>query len=192
MKRIIFFLFAGISLVLAGCSQNTYSRLRDQEDRLIANYISRNELVILSEEPDENHVWGEKEYYKVRRYDNFYFHLIERGDSIRVDSISPTETDTVNQKIVSNDVIVVRYKKFGLTEIADTMSYWTTLDEAYPMEFHQGNTSDCECVAWHAAVQLMKYPNSQCEIIVPSKLGFADDQTTVTPYVYIMKIKVKH
>ena len=123
MKRIIFFLFAGISLVLAGCSQNTYSRLRDQEDRLIANYISRNELVILSEEPDENHVWGEKEYYKVRRYDNFYFHLIERGDSIRVDSISPTETDTVNQKIVSNDVIVVRYKKFGLTEIADTMSY---------------------------------------------------------------------
>jgi hypothetical protein len=37
----------------------------------------------------------------------------------------------------------------------------------------------------------MKYTDSQCEIIVPSKLGFVDDQTTVTPYVYILKIKVR-
>ena len=58
-------------------------------------------------------------------------------------------------------------------------------------EFHYGNTSDCDCVAWHVAVKLMKYPESQCQVIVPSKLGFSDDQTTVTPYVYILKIKVK-
>jgi len=191
MKKTIFFLVAGIGMILAGCSQNTYSRLRDQEDRLIANYISRNNLTILTEEPNDDHKWGEKEYYKVRKYDNLYFHLIERGDSIRVDSISPERKDTVNQKILTNNVIIVRYKKFGLTEIADTMSYWTTLDQAYPMEFHLGNTSECDCVAWHVAVQLMKYPNSQCEVIVPSKLGFSEDQTTVTPYVYIMKIKVK-
>ena len=37
----------------------------------------------------------------------------------------------------------------------------------------------------------MKYPDSQCEIIVPSKMGFSEEQSTVTPYVYIMKIKVK-
>ena len=186
MKRTLFFLLAGISIIITGCSQNTYSRLRDQEDKLIANYISRNNLTILMEEPAVDHVWAEKEFYKVQGYDNLYFHLIERGDSTRVDG-----TDTVNLSIVANDVIIARYKQFGLTEEADTLSYWTTLDQAYPLEFHYGNTSECECVAWHVAIKLMKYPDSMCEVIVPSKLGFSNEQTTVTPYVYILKIKVK-
>ena len=186
MKRTIFFLLAGIGLVIAGCSQNTYSRLRDQEDKLIANYISRNNLTILTEEPAVDQVWAEKEFYKVKGYDNLYFHLISRGDSIRVDG-----TDTVDLSIATNDIIIARYKQFGLTENADTLSYWTTLDQAYPLEFHYLNTSECECVAWHIAIKLMKYPESQCEVIVPSKLGFSNEQTTVTPYVYILKIKVK-
>ena len=38
----------------------------------------------------------------------------------------------------------------------------------------------------------MKYPNSQCQIIVPSKQGFDDDNTSVTPYIYILKIQVKN
>ena len=78
-----------------------------------------------------------------------------------------------------------------LKENADTMSYWTTLDQAYPREFHFNNTVDCECIGWHVAVKLMKYSDAQCEIIVPSKLGFTEDQTSVTPYVYILKIKIK-
>lgn len=191
MKRTIYFLLVGIGLVIAGCSQNTYSNMRNQEDRLIANYISRNGLIILDEEPDVNHVWGEKEYYKLRNVDNFYFHLISRGDSVRIDSISPTKNDTVDLTIVANDLIIVRYKQFGLKEDADTMSYWTTQDRAYPTEFHYGNTQECECTAWHLAIGLMKYPDSQCEIIVPSKLGFSTDQDSVDPYVYILKIKVK-
>ena len=98
----------------------------------------------------------------------------------------------MDQTIISNDLIVARYKKFALTENADTISYWTTLDQAFPIEFHYLNTSECECTAWHYAVRLMKYPDSQCEIIVPSKLGFSAEQNSVTPYVYILKIKVKH
>ena len=191
MKKICLFWLFGAALIAAGCTSNTYSKLRDQEDKLIENYISRNNLVILKEEPSIDHVWAEKEYYQVEGYDNLYFHLIERGDSIRVDSISPTENDTVDLEIIINDLIVMRYKKFSLTENADTLSYWTTLDQAFPTEFHYGNTSDCDCVAWHVAVKLMKYPESQCQVIVPSKLGFSNDQTTVTPYVYILKIKVK-
>lgn len=189
--QIIFALLCIGALIVTGCSSNTYSRLRNQEDKLIENYISRNGLVIVEEEPSIDHVWGKKEYYKVQGYDNLYFHLIERGDSVRIDSVAPDVNDTVDLEILTNDLIVMRYKKFGLTENADTLSYWTTLDQAYPYEFHFGNTSDCECVGWHVAVKLMKYPNSQCEVIVPSKLGFSDEQTTVTPYVYIMKIKVK-
>ena len=191
MKKSLFCGLIGLVFLATGCNNNTYSRLRDQEDKLIANYISRNGLTIVNEEPAMDHVWGEKEYYKVKGEDNFYFHLISRGDSIRIDSISETESDTIDLEIIANDVIITRYKRFGLTENADTLSYWTTLEQAYPYEFHYYNTSECECWAWHLAVKLMKYPESSCEIIVPSKLGFASEQSTVTPYVYIMKINVK-
>ena len=177
-------------VVLSSCNQ-TYSNQRRAEDRLIGNYISRNELNIFYEEPAADYVWAEKDYLKVPGYDNFYFHLIERGDSVRYDTLSSGRVDTVDLKIVANDLIVVRYKQFELTEYADTMSYWTTLDQAYPYEFHYLNTSDCEAVGWHLAVKYMKYPNSQCQIIQPSKLGFDVDQNSVTPYGYIMKIKVK-
>ena len=186
-------MLVGIVLIAAGCSGNTYSYLRDQEDKLIANYISRNGFVVLKEEPDVNHVWTEKEYYKmnVPNYGDFYFHLISRGDSVRIDSVSPTRIDTVDTEILFNDLIVVRYKRFGLEENADTLSNWSTLDQGYPVEFHYGNMSQCESAAWQSAISLMKYPESQCQIIVPSKLGFSAEQQTVTPYAYIMKIKVK-
>jgi hypothetical protein len=177
MKRNILFLLFGLAILATACSNNTYSELRKKEDKLIANYISRNNLQIVTEEPEDDHVWSEKEYYKVSGYDDFYYHQIVQGDT--------------TQKIVTNDLIIMRYKKFGLTEGADTLSYWTTLDQAYPAEFHYGNTSECDAVAWHLAIKLMKYADSQCEIIVPSKLGFSTDQETVTPYVYILKIKVK-
>ena len=61
MKRIGLFLFAGMILIGAGCSNNTYSDLRNQEDKLIANYISRNHLSILTEEPAEDYIWKENE-----------------------------------------------------------------------------------------------------------------------------------
>ena len=191
IQRVISCILISIAFLTTACTSNTYSRLRDQEDKLIANYISRNNLVILKEEPETDHVWAEKEYYKVVGYDNLYFHLISRGDSIRIDSISPTREDTVDLQIISNDLIIARYKRFELTENADTLSYWTTLDQPYPTEFHYLNTSECDIVAWHLAISLMRYPDSQCEIIVPSKLGDSNAQQYVTPYVYILKIKVK-
>lgn len=176
MKKTVFFLLIGIALIGAGCQGNTYSNLRNKEKKLIKNYISRNDLNILTEEPDEDYVWGEKDYYKVEGYDDLYFHLRYRGDS---------------GEVIANDLIVTRYKKFELTEGADTLSYWTTLDQAHPYEFQYGNLSSCEAQGWHMAVKLMKNTNSECEVIVPSKLGFDAEQMSVTPYVYIMNIKVK-
>jgi hypothetical protein len=177
MKKTILLLLIGMAMIATGCNSNTYSRLRDKEDKLIKNYLSRNNINVLTEEPDEDYVWGEKDYYKVSGYDDLYFHLRKQGDT------------TYTVKV--NDVIVARYKKFELTEDPDTVSYWTTLDQAFPREFHYQNGAECECVGWHVAVKLMKYADAQCEIIVPSKLGFTEDQTSVTPYVYILKIKVK-
>ena len=200
MKRVIICLLIGLPILFASCAGNTYSALRQEEDRLIANYLSRNNINVLKEEPAIDYVWGEKDYYQVPGYDNLYFHLISRGDSVRLDSISPTKVDTVDMSIVRNDVIITRYKKFGLTENPDTLSYWTTLDQAHPYEFFygitsgtaSGNTQICEAIGWHEAVRLMKYPNSQCQIIVPSKQGFDADQTSVTPYIYLLKIQVKN
>lgn len=179
-------------LSLTGCNNNSYNSLRSAEDKLIANYISRNQLNILTKEPADDYVWGERDYLKVPGYDNFYFHLIYRGDSVRIDSVSPTRFDTIDLEIEAGDLIVLRYKQFELTENADTLSYWTTLDQAYPYEFHYMNTIDCEAVGWHLAVKYMKYPYSECQIIQPSKLGFSAEQNSVTPYGYIMKIKVKN
>jgi len=180
------------ALALTGCNQTSYNSLRNKEDKLIENYISRNGLNILKEEPADDYVWGEKDFLKVPGYDNFYFHLIHRGDSIRIDSVSPERFDTVDLEIEAGDVIVMRYKQFELTENADTLSYWTTLDQAYPLEFHYLNFVDCESVGWHLAVKYMKYPYSECQIIQPSKLGFSAEQNSVTPYGYIMRIKVKN
>ena len=176
MKKTLLFVLAGLTLMVCSCSQNTYSSLRNKEDKLIANYISRQGLHILQEEPALDYEWGEKDFYKVAGYDNFYFHLRHRGDSA---------------DIVPNDEIVTRYKKFQLMENADTLSYWTILDQAYPYTFLYGNLSSCEAEAWHVAVRLMKHSDAQCEVLVPSKLGFVDDQSSVTPYMYILKIKVK-
>ena len=191
MKQTLYILLLGMVAVLSACSGTNYSDLRNKEDKLIANYISRNGLNILKEEPADDYVWGEKDYLLVPGYDNFYFHLIKRGDSIRIDTINPDHPDTVDLTIEANSTIVMRYKRYALTENADTLSSWTTLDQAYPTEFHYMNTTDCEAIGWHVAVKLMKYPDSQCQIIQPSKMGFTEEQTSVTPYGYIMKIKVR-
>ena len=183
MKRTIFWMLIGIALMATGCKSNTYSKLRAKEDKLIKNYIKRNNLNILTEEPDSTYVWGEKDYYKVEGYDDLYFHLRARGDN--------------SYTVKRNDVIVARYKKFELTENPDTLSYWTTLDQANPYEFYYGITSGtasgttaiCESIGWHEAVRLMKHPRAECEIIVPSKQGFSEDETSVTPYEYIIQIK---
>lgn len=185
-KSLLFVVMASWVMIIAGCSSNTYSNLRAEEDKQIDNYVSRNNLNILTSLPADGQ-WGTKDYYKVPGYDKLYFHLISRGDSVWMDEDS-VEHDLT---IIANDLVVVRYKKFDLSEYPDTISYWSTLDQAYPYEFHYGNTSDCEAIGWHEAVKLMKYPDSQCEIIVPSKQGFNAEQMSVTPYVYIMKIKVK-
>ncbi len=186
-KRTIHLLLCGIALLCAGCAGNTYSRLRDQEDKLIENYISRNNINVLKEVPDEDYIWAENDYLLVPGYDDLYFHLRYEGDSIFIDGDDTIELDPIEPQ----ETVVMRYKKFPLTENADTLSYWTILDQAYPTEFKYMNTSTCEAVGWHIAVQYMQYTNAECQIICPSKLGFDDDQSSVTPYCYIMRMKIK-
>ena len=164
---------------MTGCNANTYSALRNAEDRLIGDFLARNQIRIITSLPEDD-VWDEKDYYKVPgNYDDLYFHLIQRGE--------------VDREIQRGDVVVTRYMKFQLEAGADTLRYWNSLDDPDPYSFVYGVTSGtgkiCESVGWHEAVRLMKYPGSICEIIVPNKQGFLDDEMSVTPWVYIIKIQ---
>jgi len=166
-------------MLITGCSGNTYSALRAQEDALISDFINRNQWNIIYFLPEDD-AWGEKDYYKIQtsiwgtNYDDLYFHLRKPGDP--------------SKEVTYGDIIVARYKKFRLEAGADTLSYWTTIDKVDPEEFIYGQLSGCESRGWHEAVRLMKYPEAECEILVPSKQGFSDDEMSVTPYVYIIKI----
>lgn len=187
MKKILVLLAAALCLVLTGCNKNSYSQQRKAENKLIENFISRHNINVLTTEPADDYVWAENDYLLVPGYDNFYFHLRQAGDSINVD-----EGDTIRiEPIDAQETVVMRYRKFALTENADTLYYWSTLDQAYPTEFKYLNTSTCEATGWHVAVKYMKYTNAECQIICPSKLGFTTDQNSVTPYCYIMKMKIK-
>lgn len=188
MKKIVLGLTIVLGIALTSCSGNTYSSQRNAEDKLIENYLSRNHINVLIDEPADDYQWAENDYLLVPGYDDLYFHLRNRGDSLFIDEDGDT---TKIDAIEPLETVVMRYKKFALTENADTLSYWSTLDQAYPNEFQYGNTTQCEAVGWHMAVKYMKYTNAECQIICPSKCGFSTDANSVTPYCYIMKMKIK-
>ena len=61
MKKRITIALAACALLLMGCSGTSYNSQRRAENKLIENYLSRNEINVLTEEPAEDYVWGEKD-----------------------------------------------------------------------------------------------------------------------------------
>lgn len=108
MKKMILMALTGLLIVLAGCTGTSYSNLRNKEDKLIHNYLRRNHIHIIRSLPEDD-VWEEKDYYKVPGYDDLYFHLHERGDSVYYDTIG-SRVDTIDMTILINQTVVVRYK----------------------------------------------------------------------------------
>ena len=173
----ILLLLGAAAAVLTSCNANSYSSELKAEKQLIEDYIARENINVIYEMPENDADWGEKDYYQVNGYDYLYFHLIKRG---------PQENP-----ITATETVVMRFKQYTLTTTPDTADYWTTLNSAYPLEFTYLTDYTTAPTAWHVAVGLMKYNDSECKIICPSKLGFTDDQSTVTPYGYHMKMKIK-
>ena len=162
-------------ILLIGCNNNTYSDDLKEEQKLIENFIARQGITVVTEEPTE---WGDNVYWKVPDYDNFYFHLVERGDT------TFTELD-------AKDLVLLRYRQYTLEAYADTISCWTTQDTPYPVELQYLVQSEASCMGWQVALQYMKYSGAECKIICPSKLGFSEQNSLVIPYGYDMKIKIK-
>ncbi len=189
MRKFIIFSIVGILAgILAGCSNNTYSSDLKAEKKLIEDYIARQGIHVIYDLPADSVEWPEKDYYQVNGYDYLYFHLTHRGSPFHINDKGDTiRTDSV----IATETVVMRYKKYTLTVNADTADYWTTLNSAYPLEFTYLTDYTTAPVAWHVAVGLMKYSDSECKIICPSKRGFTEDGNTVTPYGYDLKMKIK-
>ena len=162
-------------LTFSACKEsNVYSDLLKEERKLIEDYIARNGITVVTEEPQE---WGEKVYWQVPDYDNFYFHLVDQGD-------------TTQTEIEAKEIVLLRFKRYTLDEYADTLYNWTTQDSPEPIKFQYMINSDNSCTGWQMAVKYMKYSGAQCKIICPSTLGFTDDNSNVIPYGYDMKIQI--
>lgn len=171
------FMIATIAvLTITGCKDrdSVYSVQRKAEKKLIEEYIKRENIKVLNEFPADNQ-FADNEY--VLTESGLYFQLVDEG----------TGTDT----IAYNDKVILRYKRWGLNSYSDTISYWTTDESAYPLTFQYGISSDYSCEAWQEAVGYMKRNNSHAKLIVESKLGFSDDENSVTPYAYEIKIKIQ-
>ena len=156
------------------CNQNSYSAKRKAEDKLIADFIERQHINVIYEEPEDT-PWGEKDYLKVPGYDGLYFHLDASGDS----------SYTVKER----DKIYVRYIRYTLDAIADTASYMNTTEQAYPTTFSYSAYETSVPTGWLVAVKYMKHSGASCKIICPSKQGLDTEKNSVTPYGYDMKIQ---
>lgn len=168
-------LLLSIVFVLIGCNNNTYSDDLKEEQQLIENFIQRQGIQVVTEEPTE---WGDNVYWKLPDYDNYYFHLVQQGD-------------TASAELEAKDKVLLRYRQYTLDAYADTISYWTTLDSPNPVELQYMVSSQASCTGWQLALQYMKYSGAECKIICPSKLGFTDQNSNVIPFGYDMKIQIK-
>lgn len=174
-KKINIALLLSIVFIAVGCNQNTYSDDLKEEEKLIENFIQRQGIQVVTEEPTE---WGENVYWKLPDYDNYYFHLVNAGD-------------TSSAEIEAKDKVNLRYRQYTLEAYADTISCWTTQDSPEPVVLQYLVASSSSCSGWQIALQYMKYSGAECKIICPSKLGFTDQNTSVIPYGYDMKIQIK-
>lgn len=178
MKTKIIFILLAVALCGTACKKNNvYSDLLKAERKLIESYIQTHNIHVVDsiEMPT---VWEDNMYWKVPDYDNFYFHLVALGD-------------TTQAELEKNEVVCLRFIRYGLEPYTDTLYNWTTLDSPNPIKFTYDPlrvTSEQTCLGWQLALKHMKYKGSQCKIICPSKLGFSEENSSVTPYAYDLKI----
>lgn len=177
MKKIQLILMGIVLLIAYGCNSNIYSEQLKKERALIESYIKRTGIQVVDTLP-ANDAWTENLYYRVPGYDNFYFQMVELGD-------------TTQPELEAEEVVLLRFKRYTLNEYPDSLFNWGTMDSADPIRLQYMVNSETSCTGWQIALQYMKYHESQCKIICPSKMGFSEENASVTPYGYDLKIKIK-
>ena len=181
MKKIQWIMMGIVLMLTYSCKSNIYSEQLKAERALIENYIARQGIVVVDTLPADDK-WGEKVYYRVPDYDNFYFHMVELGDTL---------SSAEEAEIESGETVLLRYKRYTLNEYPDTIYNWTTMDSSEPIKLQYMVASSNSCTGWQLAIKYMKHTGAECKIICPSKLGFEEANSSVTPYGYDLKIKIK-
>lgn len=192
MRKTSIYILSLLGLILASCNNNTYSNALKEEEKLIENFIKLQGIIVVKDQPTTMEEWKKMSsdstkvhlvYWQVPDKDNFYFHLMEEGD-------------TTQPALKVKDWVNLQYIQYTLDAYADTIPYADTI-RFWNTNDYQGNTPQIqymvstECEGWQIALKYMKYSGAQCKIICPSKQGFTEDQTSVTPRGFDMKIKIK-
>jgi len=183
----IIFLFA---IVFSSCeNKNNYSALITQEKKDILQYIKNNHITVYNYSKSDSVFSDKKTIDNICKYvtdSNVYYSLGEDSIYIRINIVGDT-----TQSVKLNDKVQVRYIETTLDGLY-TESYWTTLDLPFPPELtfgdipsaFQGATTNLNCAGWQTAIRLMKYSETESEIIVPSKLGLKKNYESITPCHY--------
>ena len=165
------------SAVLVSCRDGkTYAQQLKAEKELIADYIKRNNIKVVTTKPT-TFPWGENVYLLTNS--GLYIHLVSEGDKTNL-----------GDTLVRNDLVIPRFYQYTLNVKSDTISNWNTIDYPFPTTFNYIDNSQV-CVGWHEAVSYMKRNNSQAKFILFSKIGFPATGDEVTPYGYDMIIKIQ-
>ena len=179
MKRISYLIIIAFcsTVILSSCNDTTYAKELQNEQTLIADFIKRNNINVLSSFPTDKAYWTTHPKDYVLTTSGLYFHLTDPRSG----------TDTVELK----NTVVPRYIQYTLNEVSDSTSHWTTLDDGGGTNDFVYGDNTVMCTAFHEAVSYMKYNYSEAEIIVYSKIGFKDNWNPATPMGYKLKIKFK-
>jgi len=163
---------ATTNLTLHAKWEKNLETLIQEEHEYIVRYISINNLVVLTEYP-QNSVFKEKEYY--RTSDGLFFHVVDSGNGTRVQLL--------------NDVSVrydyCQYVKDA--ESGDTTRH--VFPSGLPYSFVYGisqtysSTVSPVCPAWVIPLSYVG-ENAVVDMIIPSSLGSYNDNMNVMPMFY--------
>lgn len=177
MKKIslIFSLLLLLTGFMACSDTKTYGELQDDEQALIADYIQRHNIKVVTTKPEAN-AWEANTYYKSSS--GLYFHLVNPGDY------------TTNDTVKSKAIIAYRYRLYTLNNPSDTIvNNWSTVDYSFPSTVAYGDYTSSS-VGIQEAFTYMKYNNSEAKVIIPHDLSTSTYLQSVTPMVYDLKIKL--
>lgn len=177
MKKINIYILFLLGITLMACDNNTYSEALRAEEELIADFLKRQYIKVVTEKPSQWEDNGQIVYWQIPDYDNYYFHLVEMGDTTK----APLE---------AKDKVNLRYIQYTLDAYADTLRFWYS-DSPDPVVLQYKVASDASCDGWQIALEHMKYTGAQCKIICPSRLGNTEDNSNVIPRGYDMKIQIQ-
>lgn len=174
LKNIFFALIVVLLFVACKDDNVTYAEELKAEQELIADFISRQQIQVVTVMP--TFPWPDKVYYKSKT--GLYFRLTKQGDTVN-------EGDSA----IAGDVIVPRFDEYTLGVKADTISSQSSVNYPNPLQFNYLDLTQA-CAAWHEAVRYMKFNNAEAQLIVPSKIGMSKFSRPATPAGYDINIRI--